>query len=106
MNTRPLHEILAAAKPYLFHPDTNRRGQTRICYALIEAYKANDISDGESAVGEAYVQANLQSESFLEDYAKALGHVRYDCSVYDEEYIAFRDRWLDELIERSKTCNA
>lgn len=106
---RPMHEILAAAKPYLWHPGDSPLADDktlRICSALGIAKRAGGITKIEAGYGRAAVmnaieEIDLEAE-YLHQVARWYGLLPVETSLTDPAYIEFRDKWLDELIEKEK----
>lgn len=109
---RPLSEVLPYAFLHLFDPVNRQQGDEYICYALFEARRVGDITHDEEDAAVDFVmnavrELDPQSTS-LSHAACARGHFSvplylHHKILYDEEYVDYRDKWLNALIEKAKT---
>lgn len=112
---RPMHKILAAAKPHLLPAHAPvvdyKKKETAICYALGIAAGAGDITREEARAGGDCIIAKMHEQegddeeypaAFLLTLARRKSWVPDDSTADSPMYIAFRDKWLDELIEEQR----
>lgn len=103
---RPTYEVLAEAWPFLYYPDIRPTGEPYICYALCDAIRAEAITPSEYEDAEISIRQELRSlcrgQLWLINAAKAAGLVRTNASVYEADYIEFRDAWLRQIIAKEK----
>jgi len=106
---RPIHEVLEFAWPYLLRGDGSAEdlGRVRyICYALEDAERGGKITREENDAAWLVVRqavSDLHKHStYLISAAKFAGLVPETYSSRQPEYIAFRDQWLRQLIEKQR----
>lgn len=105
-----VHETLELARAHLWSPD-NRTGSRYICNAISAAFYAGKFTADEAHAATEVVmhgvrRLSLIGHDYLRGAAVYAGLLPGDTTNTDPRYIAFRDTWLQQLIDEERTAAA